>query len=271
MDRFRSKSNIGHLECAAGLLGIVKAVLILRHGLVPPIAGLTHARPDLPFTGLPVALADRPVTWPRDTAVRRIGVNSFGVGGSPGARHRRGGARGDGGLRRRGHLRSGGRPPVRHEPGAGLSRPRRVPGPDVGRTAAARSGRALARTAQTGRAALRERRVLVAADLAELADGLKALAVEQAHVHVATDARRDALGRLPAPLAHTAGDWLDGLSVDWDKYWPHPQLPARWPDLPSYPFQRRAALVRRPRITHADHPVDRPLISTTGEPPCPGP
>ena len=232
------KSNIGHLECAAGLLGIVKAVLILRHGLIPPIAGLAQAHPDLPFTDLPVALADRPVAWPRDTTVRRIGVNSFGVGGAlahaiveeaPEATA----------------IASAGTPsvpsavPLSAMNRAGLSAlaeslAETLRGPQPPALAA------LAWTAQTGRAALRERCVLVAADLAELADGLRALAVERTHTHVATGVGRDALGRLPTPLAHTSADWLDGLSVDWAKHWPHPRLQPRRPDLPSYPFQRRA-------------------------------
>ncbi|MEV5528822.1 polyketide synthase [Streptomyces prunicolor] len=231
------KSNIGHLECAAGLLGIVKAVLVLRHGLIPPIAGLTEADPDpdLSFGELPVALADRPVTWPRDATVRRIGVNSFGVGGALA------------------HAiiedapETTPRTPTSTHPG-----PFAVPLSALNRAALAALATRLSRTlrgplppalpylawtVQTGRSALRERCVLVAADLTELAEALDALAAEQAHARVATGEHRGALGRLPTPMAHTAGDWLDGQSVDWAKHWPHPQ--PRCPDLPGYPFQRR--------------------------------
>ncbi|MFE9601436.1 beta-ketoacyl synthase N-terminal-like domain-containing protein [Streptomyces hokutonensis] len=230
------KSNIGHLECAAGLLGVVKAVLVLRHGLIPPIAGLTEADPDLSFGDAPVALADRPVTWPRDAVVRRIGVNSFGVGGAlahaiiedaPEATPRTPAPTRSGplavplsGMNRVGLAALATR----------LSQTLRGPQPPVLAS--------LAWTTQTGRAALRERCVLVAADLGELAQALAAVAAGQAHVRVATEDLRGALGLLPTPMTHTAGDWLDGLSVDWAKHWPHPQ--PRCPDLPGYPFQRRA-------------------------------
>ncbi|MFE5028819.1 beta-ketoacyl synthase N-terminal-like domain-containing protein [Streptomyces sp. NPDC056656] len=230
------KSNIGHLECAAGLLGVVKAVLILRHGLIPPIAGLMQPDPDLPFGDMPVALADHPVTWPRGAAVRRIGVNSFGVGGALA------------------HAIIEDAPEATPSTSAGThSAPLAVPLSAMNRASLSALATRLLRTlrgpqppaltslawtTQTGRAALRERCVLVAADLAELAEALAAVAAEQAHVHVAAADLRGALGHLPTPMTHTAGDWLDGLSVDWAKHWPHPQ--PRCPDLPGYPFQRRA-------------------------------
>ncbi|MFI9760423.1 beta-ketoacyl synthase N-terminal-like domain-containing protein [Streptomyces sp. NPDC051963] len=230
------KSNIGHLEAAAGLLGVVKAVLILRHGLIPPIAGLNRPDPDLPFGDMPVALADHPVTWPRGAAVRRIGVNSFGVGGALA------------------HAVIEDAPEV--TPGttaATCSAPMAVPLSAMNRAGLSALATRLLRTlggpqppdlnslawtAQTGRATLRERRVLVAADLAELTGALAAVAAEQTHEHVVDADHKGALGPLPADMAHTAGDWLDGLSVDWAKHWPDPQPSC--PDLPGYPFQRRA-------------------------------
>ncbi|MFJ2609789.1 MULTISPECIES: beta-ketoacyl synthase N-terminal-like domain-containing protein [unclassified Streptomyces] len=230
------KSNIGHLEAAAGLLGVVKAVLILRHGLIPPIAGLTRPDPDLLFDDLPVALADRPVAWPRGAEVRRIGVNSFGVGGA--LAHA--------------VIEEAPEPPPPAPTGTGPV-PTAVPLSAMNRAGLAALATSLLRTlrrpqppalnslawtAQTGRASLRERRVLVAADLTELADALAAVAAERAHDHVAEAGGDGALGHLPTPLAHTAGDWLDGLSADWAKHWPAPQ--PRCPDLPGYPFQRRS-------------------------------
>jgi len=228
------KSNIGHLEAAAGLLGIVKAVLILRHGLIPSIAGLDRPDPALSFGDLPVALADRPVSWPRGAEVRRIGVNSFGVGGALA------------------HVIVEDAPEettgVPTWTGTG---PLAVPLSAMNRAALSalatdllrtvRGSRppdlaALAWTTQTGRARLRERRVLVAADLTGLAEALAAVAADRPHGQVAATDRRDALGRLPTPLAHTAGDWLDGLPADWAKHWPDPR--SHCPDLPGYPFQR---------------------------------
>lgn len=229
------KSNIGHLETAAGLLGLVKAVLILRHGLIPPIAGLTRPDPGLPFGDMPVALADHPVAWPRGAAIRRIGVNSFGVGGAlahaviedaPEATP----------CTPMGTCPAATAVPLSAMDRSGLSALaasllRTLRGPQPPDLAP------LAWTAQTGRATLRERRVLVAADLAELTGALEALVAEQAHERVADSDRKGALRYLPTPLAHTAGDWLDGLSVDWAGLWPRPR--PRCPDLPGYPFQHR--------------------------------
>ncbi|HEY4456344.1 MAG TPA: beta-ketoacyl synthase N-terminal-like domain-containing protein [Pseudonocardiaceae bacterium] len=76
------KANIGHLEGASGLIGLIKTVLVLRHGLIPRIAGLSDVDPDLPV-GDPLALATEDVPWPRNaTTPRRAAVNSFGLGGA---------------------------------------------------------------------------------------------------------------------------------------------------------------------------------------------
>src|SRR5690554_3937168 len=75
------KSNMGHLEAAAGLAGLIKAVLVVRNGVVPPHALFIWLNPhiDLSGTGLDIARAATSLTGP---SPRRAGVSAFGIGGT---------------------------------------------------------------------------------------------------------------------------------------------------------------------------------------------
>jgi phthiocerol/phenolphthiocerol synthesis type-I polyketide synthase C len=75
------KSNIGHLETAAGLAGLVKAVLALEHGVVPPSLNAERLNPDIDFAGLGLDVVRAPLALPAGEHVR-VGVNSFGWGGT---------------------------------------------------------------------------------------------------------------------------------------------------------------------------------------------
>ncbi|WP_371578051.1 amino acid adenylation domain-containing protein [Streptomyces sp. NBC_01314] len=75
------KSNIGHLEPAAGLAGLVKVLLALEHGVVPPTVNVTRPNDHIRFEGTPFYLADRPVEWQRTGGPRRAAVSAFGMGG----------------------------------------------------------------------------------------------------------------------------------------------------------------------------------------------
>ncbi|KAA5827128.1 type I polyketide synthase [Saccharopolyspora hirsuta] len=74
------KSNIGHLEGAAGIAGLIKVVLGLRHGRIPPTLNFTAPNPGIDFTGL--AVVTEGTEWPRYSGVARAGVSSFGFGGT---------------------------------------------------------------------------------------------------------------------------------------------------------------------------------------------
>ncbi|MEI5033019.1 beta-ketoacyl synthase N-terminal-like domain-containing protein [Streptomyces sp. S1A(2023)] len=83
------KSNMGHLEAAAaGLAGVAKAVLALRHGTIPPSINFREANPLLDLDGSPFEVADRlrdwapPVGERGDRLPRRAAVSSMGFGGS---------------------------------------------------------------------------------------------------------------------------------------------------------------------------------------------
>lgn len=75
------KSNIGHLEPAAGLAGLVKGVLSLEHGIVPPSLHADELNPDIDFAGLGLDVVRTPLDLPAEGDVH-VGVNSFGWGGT---------------------------------------------------------------------------------------------------------------------------------------------------------------------------------------------
>jgi len=76
------KTNVGHLEAAAGITGLIKTALALRHRAVPPNLHFTTPNPHIPFArlGLAVPVALRP--WPAPPGQARAGVSSFGFGGA---------------------------------------------------------------------------------------------------------------------------------------------------------------------------------------------
>ncbi|WP_439657532.1 SDR family NAD(P)-dependent oxidoreductase [Lentzea sp. HUAS TT2] len=76
------KSNIGHLEAAAGIAGLTKVVLQLRNGELVPTLHAERVNPDIDFAATPFELS-RATTWPRPDGGRRIaGISSFGAGGA---------------------------------------------------------------------------------------------------------------------------------------------------------------------------------------------
>ncbi|RYN77143.1 Compactin diketide synthase [Alternaria tenuissima] len=75
------KSNIGHLEGASGMAGVIKAVLALEKAVIPPIAMFEKTNPAVDTEYLQLAFPKEPVPWPQ-TEIRRVSVSSFGYGGS---------------------------------------------------------------------------------------------------------------------------------------------------------------------------------------------
>ena len=76
------KTNIGHLEGAAGVAALIKAVLALRHGLIPPHLHFERPNPRIGWEGLPVRVTSEPTAWPAAERPRRAGVSSFGYSGT---------------------------------------------------------------------------------------------------------------------------------------------------------------------------------------------
>lgn len=76
------KSNIGHLDTAAGIAGLIKATLALQHGQIPPSLHCPTPNPKIDWEGSPFFVNTVLRDWPEGTTPRRAGVSSFGIGGT---------------------------------------------------------------------------------------------------------------------------------------------------------------------------------------------
>ncbi|MEU7592627.1 amino acid adenylation domain-containing protein [Streptomyces sp. NPDC039022] len=75
------KSNIGHLDSASGIAGLIKVVLALRHRTLPPTLGCERTNPHIHFAGSPFHVQTRTLPWTAPGPLL-AGVSSFGVGGT---------------------------------------------------------------------------------------------------------------------------------------------------------------------------------------------
>ncbi len=76
------KANLGHLDAAAGVAGLMKAVLALQHRHIPPLLHFTAPNPQLDLERSPFAASAAGRAWPSGDTPRRAGVSSFGIGGT---------------------------------------------------------------------------------------------------------------------------------------------------------------------------------------------
>jgi acyl transferase domain-containing protein/acyl carrier protein len=76
------KSNVGHLDCAAGAAGFIKAVLTLKHKLIPPTLHVETPNPKIDFQDSPFYLNTELSRWENGKFPLRAAVSSFGVGGT---------------------------------------------------------------------------------------------------------------------------------------------------------------------------------------------
>jgi acyl transferase domain-containing protein len=76
------KPNIGHLEAAAGVAGLIKAALCLKHKQIPPTRGIKTLNPRIPFDKLRLRVPTSLQPWPESDKPAIAGVNSFGYGGT---------------------------------------------------------------------------------------------------------------------------------------------------------------------------------------------
>jgi amino acid adenylation domain-containing protein len=76
------KNNIGHLDTAAGIAGLIKTVLMLEHRAIPPALHFERPNPRIDFAASPFYVNSCLTEWPAGEAPRRAGVSAFGFGGT---------------------------------------------------------------------------------------------------------------------------------------------------------------------------------------------
>ncbi|WIV54656.1 beta-ketoacyl synthase N-terminal-like domain-containing protein [Amycolatopsis nalaikhensis] len=226
------KTNIGHLDAAAGVAGLIKAVLAVRRGVIPPNLHFTSPHPEVDLAGGPCYVPVKAVDWP-DAPRRVAGVSAFGMGGT------------------NVHV------VVEEAPGAG---PRvTADGPYV-LPVSARDRNAL----REALSALRDRLATDPPDLADvaytLAVGRREFACRAAVVATTAAEAVESLGTLltgdgdvagpPGAARELAVRWAGGAAVDWAAR-PDGAEPGRVP-LPGYPFQRARFWIDPPAPGH--HP-----------------
>ena len=76
------KTNLGHLEAAAGIVGLIKTALAVQRGEIPPNQSFDEPNPHIPFDELRLKVVDETTRWPATGRSRRAGVSAFGFGGT---------------------------------------------------------------------------------------------------------------------------------------------------------------------------------------------
>ncbi|AJP04992.1 hypothetical protein TU94_29680 [Streptomyces cyaneogriseus subsp. noncyanogenus] len=253
------KTNLGHLEAAAGITGLLKIVLSLRYGKLPATLHQTRINPQIELAGTPFSVADRLTVWEPGRARRLAGVSSFGSGGSN-AHVIVGEPPADPRAEAAGHGRPASRTgtprPVvvlsaRTETGLlrqaerflAHLRAERTAGGELTHTALMD----LAYTTQVGREALTERLALLPADATDLTALLDTVVsgtgpLPPTALRGRKETRRNgAPDRTPAPAAprDDAEDllaaWLRGEEVEWERLYDCGPRPRRVP-LPTHAF-----------------------------------
>ena len=76
------KTNIGHLDTAAGVAGLIKTILALKHKQIPPSLHFKQPNPQIDFANSPFYVNSKLSEWKTNGTPRRAGVSSFGIGGT---------------------------------------------------------------------------------------------------------------------------------------------------------------------------------------------
>ncbi|MEG8178092.1 ACP S-malonyltransferase [Nocardia terpenica] len=260
------KSNMGHAEAAAGMAGIFKVVLAMKHGRIPGNLHISEINPHIELNDSPFAIVRRTTAWPRmrdadgTELPRRAGISSFGFGGV------------------NAH--------VLLEEYIPEPQPRTMPTEQIF-VLSARSPEQLreharavadhcesagapadiAYTLQLGREPLPHRLALVTASATELAAGLRHFAATGAPGtdtwYAVADDRPDTVEG--GDLRELARHWVGGAAVDWPAL--HTGSHPRRVSLPTYPFARERHWIPQPEtepIAPAQPVAARRLVDGTG-------
>ncbi len=76
------KTNMGHLESAAGMAGVFKTILMMQHGEIVPHLHLDQPNPAIAWSSLPFRLTGKCLPWPKTSGPRLAGVSAFGMSGT---------------------------------------------------------------------------------------------------------------------------------------------------------------------------------------------
>ncbi|HEY0946762.1 MAG TPA: SDR family NAD(P)-dependent oxidoreductase [Opitutaceae bacterium] len=273
-----AKSNIGHLEAAAGMAGLTKILLQFRHGAIAPSLHSREVNPHIDFAASPFHVPQQLTPWPAAAEARRYaGLSSFGAGGA------------------NAHLVL-----------ADVPVPERTMGRDgpelfvlSARTperlrayaavvaewlTSAASGKRphladLAFTSQAGREPMEHRLAVVVADQAELADRLVRFAAGEADARVTVGQARDDIQSVDtATVTSASGDdlaaqgkaWVAGAPIEWRAR----RIDGDRPGLvsfPSYPFARKRCWILPEKAAAAAPSVEAanpaaPSLQTAGLP-----
>ncbi len=76
------KTNVGHAEAAAGMASLLKVILALQNGTIPPQLHFNEPNPHIDWQSLPVKVVNEPTSWQRGDTPRIAGINSFGISGT---------------------------------------------------------------------------------------------------------------------------------------------------------------------------------------------
>ena len=242
------KTNVGHLEPASGIAGLMKTILAMRHEQLPGMVHLTQLNPYVELDGSPFFVVEDTIPWGRRTdgsgneVPLRAGVSSFGFGGVNAhvlvEEHRNGGAAAPGPPCERAFLFSGRTPEALDEMVRRFAE--RIDAWDVAGTAPDLHD--VSFTLQDGREELDERLAVVASDLAALR-GRLAVTVdggdprEGEGVHRGQSERGAAEPAGTGSLDELCAAWVRGAMVDWVPS--RRGRAARRVSLPTYPFAKR--------------------------------
>ena len=76
------KTNIGHLEAAAGIAGLIKVLLAMEHNVIPAQLNFEQPNPHIPWEQIPVKVVTSATAWPASDKPRIAGVSAFGMSGT---------------------------------------------------------------------------------------------------------------------------------------------------------------------------------------------
>nr|ALQ32770.1 putative polyketide synthase [Fusarium aywerte] len=76
------KTNLGHSEATAGITALIKTVLAIENGRIPPTIGIETLNPNIKFHDWKIKVVQEATAWPSNIPIRRASVNSFGYGGA---------------------------------------------------------------------------------------------------------------------------------------------------------------------------------------------